>query len=1016
MNETTVLSGDLGEILKARGFAFKPNFDGVLDRFDRNGKSGSAWAVGKILASAGTPMSVLMFGDFATGEKYEWWSRKAVSKEEAKALASQAQEERKKYAKAKEERQREARIECQTIWEDIKNESSLPTAYSGRKGLFDLYGARRQREDLLVPIHSADGTLWNLQRIEADGTKRFYPGGRITGNVFFVNGYPSQAPRTIYLCEGYATGASIFEALRSRPSAPLHSETDTNTSTTGNKTSSNAFGSGTAFDRHHSEYSLPGSGSVARDPANYSAEDGGISPPPRADGQGDTGHRPAHRSGSQRGRHSEHRDTLAAELLATLTTSFDQRLKDAGAGLGGAQGLPALKGQEGGESSDQSNQRQRGTPRSPIGCGAQRARSDARHNIDRLRGQDGSPDGGLREGQDERGAHQGGSTALPSGIGATSFTVCCALNAGNLISAARALRKSWPGAQFILCADNDHQTLVQGRPYNPGVAASIDAAREVEGSVVLPLSIDGKFTHGVTDFNDLALLPNGADIVLARMAHPYGIDGADAWFVRHINARLNEQKSPTPPQTLTMAEPGEGESLVSFNRRGDPEFPTPQVVADHILRLYEGHLVVQDKDIFRFTGTHWKRLDQRGLDDLSMLIQGLCAKQCSPGQIDVYIEMLRRAAPAVPEGRNIFVPDPYSANFLNGTLRLLPNCTKYYLEFGPHRSEDYLINVLPYEYAPSEELPINTNFEEMLQRVFEGDADIAEKRRAVAQMFGACLIPTSPHLFMLFGGAGTGKSTIIKLAARLMHEDNVCSVDPTEFSGFNMETMAGKLVNYDTDICISRPINDALIKKIEDRVPLRIARKFQTDLRVPLPAIHIFGGNSIPPTLEGASRAHSRRWTFIKFDRSVAIGRFDKMFAENVFKSCPLGVLRFALEGLKDLIDSEGHFVQPTSGAQAGEEWQLMNDPVGEFIESMEHGEVLDNNTIVIKSKEGRLERTKLYELFKKFQQDSAPERRVMSRMSFYQKLSAIGFGMKIVNGTRFIEGFDVEARTGAQY
>jgi putative DNA primase/helicase len=52
--------------------------------------------------------------------------------------------------------------------------------------------------------------LWSLQTIAPDGAKRFLPGGRVKG-LFHAIGPP--CPR-IVVCEGYATGASLYEALQ----------------------------------------------------------------------------------------------------------------------------------------------------------------------------------------------------------------------------------------------------------------------------------------------------------------------------------------------------------------------------------------------------------------------------------------------------------------------------------------------------------------------------------------------------------------------------------------------------------------------------------------------------------------------------------------------------------------------------------------------------------------------------------------------------------------------------------
>lgn len=80
--------------------------------------------------------------------------------------------------------------------------------------LFDRQGRGRPRlkerhRELLVPLY-ADGKLVNLQRINDDGRKRFLKGGRITGAASLVGKIAGAS--TVYLCEGWATAATIHEA------------------------------------------------------------------------------------------------------------------------------------------------------------------------------------------------------------------------------------------------------------------------------------------------------------------------------------------------------------------------------------------------------------------------------------------------------------------------------------------------------------------------------------------------------------------------------------------------------------------------------------------------------------------------------------------------------------------------------------------------------------------------------------------------------------------------------------
>ena len=71
---------------------------------------------------------------------------------------------------------------------------------------------------LLIPMHDGQGGLWNVQAVfpefnEALGRDRdFLPRARVTGLFHWMG----PRTRTVYLAEGYATAASVFEATGQR--------------------------------------------------------------------------------------------------------------------------------------------------------------------------------------------------------------------------------------------------------------------------------------------------------------------------------------------------------------------------------------------------------------------------------------------------------------------------------------------------------------------------------------------------------------------------------------------------------------------------------------------------------------------------------------------------------------------------------------------------------------------------------------------------------------------------------
>lgn len=94
---------------------------------------------------------------------------------------------------------------------------------------------------------------------------------------------------------------------------------------------------------------------------------------------------------------------------------------------------------------------------------------------------------------------------------ATGFAVVCAMNCGNLLAIAKAVREKQPQRETIIAADNDQFT--QG---NPGLTKATEAAKSIGARLAVPQF--GDTTTKPTDFNDLARLEEGLDQVRQQIA------------------------------------------------------------------------------------------------------------------------------------------------------------------------------------------------------------------------------------------------------------------------------------------------------------------------------------------------------------------------------------------------------------------------------------------------------------------------------------------------------------------
>jgi putative DNA primase/helicase len=148
------------------------------------------------------------FGSWRTGEQHTWCSRpkRAMTFSERAEFKRKMDDAREQRKGEQEKSRQSARNRAKIIWRDA------PLAKPGHPYLerkrVKPHGIRQFGDDLMIPIRDAGGVLHSLQFISPSGDKRFLPGGAIRRH-FHVIGNPSE--RALCICEGFATGAAIFE-------------------------------------------------------------------------------------------------------------------------------------------------------------------------------------------------------------------------------------------------------------------------------------------------------------------------------------------------------------------------------------------------------------------------------------------------------------------------------------------------------------------------------------------------------------------------------------------------------------------------------------------------------------------------------------------------------------------------------------------------------------------------------------------------------------------------------------
>jgi putative DNA primase/helicase len=146
------------------------------------------------------------FGSWRAGTSHTWSSRKPADRLEAQLISQRIEQARNQREAEQHQRQQAAAENAKRLWRDARR-ADPAHPYLVAKGIRP-HALRQAGDVLLVPL-TRDDQLVNLQRIKPDGDKRFLFGGMVKGTCSVLGIIASGKP--LYLCEGMATGATLFE-------------------------------------------------------------------------------------------------------------------------------------------------------------------------------------------------------------------------------------------------------------------------------------------------------------------------------------------------------------------------------------------------------------------------------------------------------------------------------------------------------------------------------------------------------------------------------------------------------------------------------------------------------------------------------------------------------------------------------------------------------------------------------------------------------------------------------------
>lgn len=215
-------------------------------------------------------------------------------------------------------------------------------------------------------------------------------------------------------------------------------------------------------------------------------------------------------------------------------------------------------------------------------------------------------------------------------------TVVAAFNAGNLDSVGSAIRAKYPNVKIVFCADNDAFTVINGQHVNVGLHKARAAAGNCQGEVRWPVFPERLWEHKPTDFNDVHCT--------------MGLE-----FVKEMIEWPEKYKKP-----------GEIIPIISKSK------PSEIALARTVIAEFKDRLIRERNDLFVYTGTHWKLVDEAGIISFRNMLRAASTFPLGDRDVSAAYRTLLDLVPYVPQGFSLFTPNPWVATQVGTPGRRIP--------------------------------------------------------------------------------------------------------------------------------------------------------------------------------------------------------------------------------------------------------------------------------------------------------------------------------------------------------
>lgn len=345
---------------------------------------------------------------------------------------------------------------------------------------------------------------------------------------------------------------------------------------------------------------------------------------------------------------------------------------------------------------------------------------------------------------------------------------------------------------------------------------------------------------------------------------------------------------------------------------------SPALVANALLAA--GDFLTDDSGtVHRYTGTHWEPCSETKLQNLALEAEGY-RQSVGKRRSEIIGQVKARSYRAGHKWGRVEDWEVPCRNVVVDVRTMTPR---------PHRKEDYLEKVIPWDWEPGALCP---RWEQALLEWWPGDQ--REEPAALQDYFGYIVLPHArfKKALVLKGDSDSGKTVPLMVAMRMVGQDRTCALPAEKMADpIARAVIVGKQLNVMTEMAEDALVADDGFKQlVSTEEPIFVNEKYKPPYMYVPTAKHVFATNELPRVTD-RTRAVIGRLHIVPFSRIFVGSEKDEALPAALVLEMP-GILLWALEGARRLIGRGGQFAPLSSAEEVFRQLRADSNPVIDFL------------------------------------------------------------------------------------